>query len=151
LLDERDLAVDSTLEDTGDVAKPREGPAIGKMAAVSMLRRPDAEPLVLWLADAVLATTSDGRAADRRPTSPPQLGGPRPRLRSTAAAAVCSTFIAIGAARELTGQSTFPLYGICVMGRRARPKEFLAPRRARTRLARWFEAVIFVAKEPVYR
>jgi hypothetical protein len=72
LSDERDLAVDGTLEDTGDVAKTLAtgGPAIGKMAAVSMRRRPDAELLALWLADAVLATASDRRAADCRPNSP---------------------------------------------------------------------------------
>ena len=75
--DERDLAVDGTLEDTGDVAKTLatgEGPAIGKMAAVSMRRRPDAELLALWLADAVLATASDRRAADCRPIRRSDLG-----------------------------------------------------------------------------
>ena len=53
---------------------PQGGPAIGKMAAVSMRRRPDAELLALWLADAVLATASDRRAADCRPIRRSDLG-----------------------------------------------------------------------------
>jgi hypothetical protein len=42
---------------------------------VSLQKRPDAEALALWLADAVLATASDGRDADRRPDSAQRLGG----------------------------------------------------------------------------
>jgi len=45
---------------------------------VSLQKRPDAEALALWLADAVLATASDGRDADRRPDSAQRLGGGRP-------------------------------------------------------------------------
>jgi len=55
------LRVDGFLLDIGDAAKTLaqgEGSAItaaAEMAAVSMQKRPDAEPLALWLADAVLA------------------------------------------------------------------------------------------------
>ena len=38
---------------------------------VSLQKRPDAEALALWLADAA----SDGRGADRRPDSAQRLGG----------------------------------------------------------------------------
>ena len=82
LLDQLEVPLHYALEDVGDAAKTLaagEGPAIGKMAAVSMRRRPDAELLALWLADAVLATASDRRAADCRPNSPQRLGDGRLR------------------------------------------------------------------------
>jgi hypothetical protein len=104
-----DLAVDGTLEDTSDVAKTlatEEAPAIGKMAAVSMLRRLDAGPLALWLADAVLATASDGRDADRRPDSA------QPTTTTDRSSRLFERLVAISAARGLTGRSTYRLYGI---------------------------------------
>jgi Protein of unknown function (DUF1403) len=56
-----DVRLDAALEDVGDVAKKLaagEGSAIAAaaaVAAVSLQKRPDAEALALWLADAVLA------------------------------------------------------------------------------------------------
>jgi hypothetical protein len=56
-----DLPVDDALEDVGDAAETLavgEGSAIAaaaQVAAVSLQKRPDAEALALWLADAVLA------------------------------------------------------------------------------------------------
>jgi Protein of unknown function (DUF1403) len=56
-----DLRLDAALEDVGDAAKKLaagEGSAIAAavaVAAVSLQKRPDAEALALWLADAVLA------------------------------------------------------------------------------------------------
>jgi Protein of unknown function (DUF1403) len=56
-----DLPLDAALEDVGDAAKTLavgEGSAIAaaaQVAAVSLQKRPDAETLALWLADAVLA------------------------------------------------------------------------------------------------
>jgi Protein of unknown function (DUF1403) len=56
-----DLAPDAALDDVGDAAKKlaaEEGSAIGaaaEVAAISLQKRPDAEALALWLADAVLA------------------------------------------------------------------------------------------------
>jgi Protein of unknown function (DUF1403) len=56
-----DLPLDEALEDVGDAAKTLavgEGSAIAaaaQVAAVSLQKRPDAEALALWLADAVLA------------------------------------------------------------------------------------------------
>jgi Protein of unknown function (DUF1403) len=60
LLDELELHLDYALDEVGDAAKKLatgEGSAIAaaaEIAAISMRLRPDAEPLVLWLADAVL-------------------------------------------------------------------------------------------------
>jgi hypothetical protein len=56
-----DLSLDAALEDVGDAAKTLaagEGSAIvaaAQVAAISLQKRPDAEALALWLADAVLA------------------------------------------------------------------------------------------------
>jgi Protein of unknown function (DUF1403) len=56
-----DVPLDAALDDVGDAAKTLavgEGSAIAAaaaVAAVSLQKRPDAEALVLWLADAVLA------------------------------------------------------------------------------------------------
>jgi hypothetical protein len=56
-----DLHVDAALEDVGDAAKTLavgEGSPIAaaaEVAAISPQKRPDAEALALWLADAVLA------------------------------------------------------------------------------------------------
>ena len=78
------MPLDDALEDIGAAAKTLavgEGSAVAaaaEMAAVSLQKRPDTEALALWLADAVLATASDGRDADRRPDSAQRLGGGRP-------------------------------------------------------------------------
>jgi hypothetical protein len=56
-----DLRLDAALDDVGDAAKKLaagEGSAIAaaaEVAAISLQKRPDAEALALWLADAVLA------------------------------------------------------------------------------------------------
>jgi hypothetical protein len=52
-----DVPIDDALEDLGDAAKTLAigGSAIAAVAAVSLQKRPDAEALALWLADAVLA------------------------------------------------------------------------------------------------
>jgi hypothetical protein len=56
-----DLPLDNALEDVGAAAKmlaAGEGSAVAaaaEMAAVSLRKRPDAEPLAQWLADAILA------------------------------------------------------------------------------------------------
>jgi hypothetical protein len=125
------------------------------MAAVSMLRRPDAGPRALWLADAVLATASDGREADRRSDSAQRLGGGRPRLRPTAAAAVCSNVWSRSAQRvgSRVGRPS-ACTGFSVMGRRARPKELLALDAPAADWREWMgraKAVIFAAGEPVSR
>jgi len=72
-LDELEMPLDDALEDIGAAAKTLavgEGSAVAaaaEMAAVSLQKRPDAEALALWLAD-----------ADRRPDSAQRLGGGRP-------------------------------------------------------------------------
>jgi hypothetical protein len=68
-----DVPLDTALEDVGAAAKTLaggEGSAIGKMAAVSMLRRPDAGPL---------ASRAFGMSPDRRDDSPFDGLEPQPR------------------------------------------------------------------------
>jgi hypothetical protein len=103
-----DLPLDAALADVGAAAKTLavgEGSAIAAaaaMVAVSLQKRPDAEAVALWLADAVLAHRF------KWPAPVPLIAGqdsPQ-RLRGG------ERLVAIGAARGLTGRSTFRLYGI---------------------------------------
>ena len=69
------VPLDDALEDVGDAAKTLQGRGVRSRrphGGVSLQKRPDAEALALWLADALLAD------ADRRPDSAQRLGGGRP-------------------------------------------------------------------------
>jgi len=68
-------------------------------------KRPDAEALVLWLADAVLATASDGREARRRRIRRSDFGAAAHDYDRPQPPPFVRTFGRDRAARGLTGRS----------------------------------------------